>query len=69
MVAVTNFRRASAICVATVRFQIRSYSRPSTPLSPCSSVVRISVPAGRMASWASCAFLEVLLNCRILGLR
>ena len=50
---------ASAICEATVRFQMRSYSRSSGPRSDFSSSagVRNVSPAGRMASCASCAFL------------
>ena len=50
---------ASSICDATVRFQMRSYSDSSSlRSSPFTwSGVRNVSPAGRMASWASCAFL------------
>ena len=54
--------RASAIWLATVRFQIRSYSFQSLPRSvPSSSLgVRNTSPAGRTASCASCAFFDLL---------
>ena len=53
---------ASAICEATVRFQMRSYSANSSALSSpeTSPGVRKTSPAGRMASWASCAFFTLL---------
>ncbi len=54
-VAVTRRRRASAICEATVRIQMRSYSFASGPERPCSVLVFMDVPAGRIASWASWA--------------
>ena len=49
--------RASAICEATVRFQISSYSLNWSPDSSRATWagVRKWSPAGRMASWASCA--------------
>ena len=52
---------ASAICDASVRFQISSYSRSSSlPELPRDLVgVRNESPAGRIASWASCAFLTL----------
>ncbi len=59
---VTRRMRASAICDATVRFQMRSYRRRSSaPRSSCatSSTVRMASPAGRIASWASCAFFTL----------
>ncbi len=48
---------ASAICEATVRFQIMSYSTQSSPTSSPVSCpgVRNTSPAGRIASWASWA--------------
>ena len=51
--------RASAICDATVRFQMRSYSLKSLPRSTVLSSAGVlkTSPAGRIASWASCAFL------------
>ena len=54
---------ASDICEATVRFQMRSYRRSSSPDSDraASSGVRKVSPAGRMASCASWAFLTFLL--------
>ena len=53
--------RASAICDATVRFQMRSYSLNSLPRSTLlsSDGVRNVSPDGRIASWASCAFLDL----------
>ena len=53
--------RASAICEATVRCQISSYSRNSSPRSAPATWagVRKESPAGRMASWASWAFLAL----------
>ena len=53
--------RASAICEATVRFQMRSYSAKSSPrTSPATSAgVRNESPAGRTASCASCAFFTL----------
>ena len=52
---------ASAIWLATVRCQISSYSRNSSPLSwpAIWPGVRKVSPAGRMASWASWAFLTL----------
>ena len=54
--------RASAICVATVRCQIkvysRSWSRSSTAATRCG--VRNTL-VGRTASWASCALRERVL--------
>ena len=52
---------ASVIWEATVRFQIMSYSRNSSPDSDrdASSGVRNDSPAGRMASWASWAFFTL----------
>ena len=52
---------ASAICDASVRFQISSYSRSSSLPSSREtwSGVRNESPAGRIASWASCAFLTL----------
>ena len=54
--------RASAIWEATVRFQTSSYSRNSSPRSSPATWagVRKESPAGRIASWASCAFLALL---------
>ena len=51
--------RASAIWEAIVRFQISSYSANSSALTrPASSPGRANEsPAGRIASWASWAFL------------
>jgi len=49
--------RASPICEATVRFQMSSYSlnwSPDSSPATCAGV-RNESPAGRMASWASCA--------------
>ena len=59
IVAVVPF--ASAIWLATVRFQIKSYSANSSPTnSPATSAgVRKTSPAGRIASCASCAFLTL----------
>ncbi len=54
---------ASFICEATVRFQIRSYSRSSSPRRPArwaSGGVRNRSPAGRIASCASWAFFTLL---------
>ena len=54
---VAVYPRASAIWEATVRFQIRSY-RASCCLDrdeATSPGVRKWSPAGRIASWASCA--------------
>ena len=50
---------ASAIWLAIVRFQIRSYSRCSSRSSSpeTSDGLRNVSPDGRIASWASCAFL------------
>ncbi len=52
---------ASFIWEATVRFQISSYRRSSSPDSsrPACSGVRNVSPEGRMASWASCAFFTL----------
>ena len=52
---------ASAICDATVRFQIRSYSFHSLPRRvPLSSPgTRKASPEGRIASCASWAFLDL----------
>ena len=52
---------ASVIWEATVRFQISSYRRSSSPemARPACSGVRKDSPAGRMASWASWAFLTL----------
>ena len=49
--------RASAICEATVRFQMSSYSLNWSPDSSRATWagVRNESPAGRMASWASWA--------------
>ena len=58
--------RASAICEATVRFQISSYSRnwsPDSSLATWAGVRKWS-PAGRMASCASCAPLALLVYTR-----
>jgi hypothetical protein len=54
--------RESAICEATVRFQISSYSRNWSPDSSRATWagVRKWSPAGRMASWASWALLDLL---------
>jgi hypothetical protein len=58
---------ASFICDATVRFQISSYSRDSSPDSPAlvapetSAGVRKRSPAGLIASCASWAFLTLLV--------
>ena len=54
--------RASAIWVATVRFQISSYRRNSSPPSDPATWpgVRKESPEGRIASCASCAFLDLL---------
>ncbi len=54
---------ASAIWLATVRFQIRSYSFCSSRSSEDASDagVRKVSPEGRMASCASCAFFDLLL--------
>ena len=53
---------ASAICEATVRFQMSSYRRAWSPgTAPAtSSGSRNDSPAGRMASWASWAFFTRL---------
>ena len=53
---------ASVICDAMVRFQISSYTRASLALTSraTSSGERNESPAGRMASWASWAFLTFL---------
>src|SRR5690625_6705946 len=56
MEAVTRRMRASAIWLAIVRLQMRSYRRASIPLRPSSRLVFIAPPAGLMASCASCAF-------------
>ena len=56
--------RASAICDATVRFQIRSYSFASSPERPISARVRMPVPAGRIASCASWALRTLPENWR-----
>jgi hypothetical protein len=52
---------ASVICDATVRRQISSYSRNSSPLSSLATSpgARNESPAGRMASCASCAFFTL----------
>ena len=58
--------RASAICEATVRFQISSYRRnwsPESSLATCAGVRKWS-PAGRMASWASWAPFALLAYTR-----
>ena len=62
IVTVAVWPLASAIWEATVRFQMRSYSLNSVPRSTlCSSVgVRKTSPEGRIASCASCAFLDLL---------
>ena len=54
--------RASAIWLATVRCQISSYSRSSSPETSRASSpgVRNTSPDGRMASCASCAFFTLL---------
>ncbi len=52
---------ASFICEATVRFQTSSYSRNWSPLRPVWAGVRNESPAGRIASWASCAPLTLLV--------
>ncbi len=57
---VTLWPTASAICDATVRIHTSSYSRRWSPWSPVCSGVRKLSPAGRMASWASWAFLTFL---------
>ena len=62
-VAVTVSPFASTIWLATVRFQIRSYSFNSSERSTedsCDGVGNAS-PAGRTASWASWAFLDLPL--------
>ena len=53
--------RASAICEATVRFQIRSYSLNSLPrrMLESSDGVRNTSPDGRIASCASWAFFDL----------
>ncbi len=56
---VTDWPTASFICEATVRFQISSYSLNWSPVSPVSAGVRKRSPEGRIASWASCAFLTL----------
>ena len=61
----TWLNRACAICVATVRCQIRVYSRSwsrSRAAATRSGVRRADV--GRIASWASCAFRDFVLNRR-----
>ena len=55
---------ASAIWLATVRFQISSYTARSRPSSPVSPGVRKLSPDGRIASWASWALRALVLNCR-----
>ena len=57
----TDWPRASTIWEATVRFQMRSYRASESPRSSrlSDSGVRNVSPAGRMASWASCAFLTL----------
>ena len=60
---------ALAICVAMVRIQISVYSARSLPLSPVCSGRRNVSPAGRMASWASWAFLLLLRKVRTFSLR
>ena len=59
MRTVSDWPRASVICEATVRCQISSYSRSSSPPSSRASSpgVRHESPAGRIASCASWAFL------------
>ena len=52
---------ASFICEATVRFQISSYSRNSSPARPVCTGVRNRSPAGRIASCASWAFFTLLV--------
>ena len=54
---------ASPIWEATVRFQISSYRRNSSPESSLATWagVRKESPAGRMASWASCALAALLV--------
>ncbi len=61
---VWNVNFASAIWQATVRFQMRAYSFASAPARPNSFAVFIAVPAGRIASWASCAPFDLPLNLR-----
>ena len=59
---------ASAICEASVRCQIMRYSDSSWPFSSAASASGLrSGVVGRMASWASCAFLTLLVNCRGAG--
>ena len=59
----TWLKRASAICVATVRCQISVYRRSWSRSSDAAT--RAGVPAarevGRIASWASCALRERVL--------
>ncbi len=50
---VTRCSLASAICEATVRIQISSYRRNSSPRRPVWAGVRKLSPAGRIASCAS----------------
>ena len=57
---VTEWPVASFIWQATVRFQISSYSRKSSPRRPVSAGVRKLSPAGRTASCASWAFFTLL---------
>ena len=61
MRTLTDSPVASFICEATVRFQISSYSRNSSPLSPVCAGVRNRSPAGRIASCASWAFFTLLV--------
>jgi hypothetical protein len=60
----TDSPTASFIWDATVRCQISSYSRNSSPRSPVSPGVRNSSPDGRIASCASCAFFTLLAYAR-----
>jgi hypothetical protein len=57
----TDSPAASFIWEATVRFQISSYRRSSSPDSPAWAGVRKRSPAGRMASCASWAFFTLLV--------
>jgi hypothetical protein len=60
----TDSPTASFIWEATVRFQISSYSRSSSPDSPARAAaggVRKRSPAGRIASCASWAFFTLLV--------
>ena len=60
--AVVRSITASAICEAMARLRMRSYSRCSEASEPAFTALK---SVGRMASWASWAEADLVLNMRV----